>query len=260
MDKFVDFTIKIKKLCDIDLTCYKERQMKRRINALMKRNGLIDYDDYFKLILRNEKKLHEFLDYITINVSEFFRNPAQWDILEKKVIPKLLETNDKIKIWSSACASGEEPYSLAILAHEMGIKDMVTILASDVDLNAIDKAKQGIYHVKSFANIKLPLINKYFIKTDHNDRYIIRDTIKEAVEFKKINLLDDTFPKLNNLILCRNVMIYFTEEAKIKLYKKFNSVLVDEGIFFVGNTEQIIMPQNYGFVSIKNFFYKKLKN
>ena len=118
--------------------------------------------------------------------------------------------------------------------------------------------KQNKVYTMCFSNIKLPLIYKYFIKTDCSDQYIIRDKIKETVEFKQINLLDDAFPKQNNLILCRNVMIYFTEEAKIKLYKKFNSALADEGIFFVGNTEQIIMPQNYGFVSIKNFFYKKI--
>jgi len=254
-DKYGDFIEKIKKMTGIDLSLYKEKQMKRRIESFIKRNGFEEYEDYYRFIKEDKNRLREFLNYLTINVSEFFRNPNQWEILEKEILPELISKNKILKIWSSACASGEEPYSVALLFEKINFKN-IEILATDIDEDAIERAKEGIYNEKIVANVPEDLKKKFFIK--RNDEYEIVDEIKNKVKFKKLNLLTDPFPKGIHLILCRNVLIYFTEEAKDSIYRKFYDSLTDDGVLFVGSTEQIIMPQKYGYYSIKSFFYKKI--
>ncbi len=252
---YKDFTVEIKKMSNIDLSSYKEKQMKRRIDSLIKRSGYKDYDSYVRFLKHSKQHLKEFLGYITINVSEFFRNPAQWEILEREIIPKLISNKERLKIWSSAASRGEEPYSVAMLLDKMGIINRAEIIATDIDENALKKAKKGGYLEKEVANIPKAMLRANFREV--NDKYIIKDKIKNTVNFRLLDLLTDTFPYACDLILCRNVMIYFTENTKDKLYKKFHNALSDKGIFFVGNTEQIIMPQKYGFINYKNFFYQK---
>ncbi|KGG79668.1 CheR family methyltransferase [Caloranaerobacter azorensis] len=256
MDKYESFKRDFYKITGINLNCYKEKQMKRRLTSLLKRNNFSDFDDYLIGIKKDNKLLNELLNYLTINVSEFFRNPVQWRVLEKEIIPELIKNNRKIKVWSSACSTGEEPYSLVMLLTKFFPLKEINILATDIDEGAIQKAKIGIYDEKSLKNVPNEYKNKFFTKIGNT--YKIDDKIKQCVDFRKLNLLDDIFPKGFHLILCRNVMIYFTEEAKIKLYKKFYESLTDDGIFFVGNTEHIILPDKYNFKPIKSFFYSKL--
>lgn len=256
MDKYEAFKKDIYKLIGLDLSSYKEKQMKRRISSLIARNQYKDFDDYFVAIKKDKVLFEEFINYLTINVSEFFRNPNQWDVMEKVIIPKLKADNrGKIKIWSSASSTGEEPYSLAMLMTRFyGLKD-IQIDATDLDLGAIEKAHLGIYSEKSLKNVPKDLKDKYFEKIGSS--YKISDEIKKCVKFKQMNLLKDSYPKGYHLILCRNVMIYFTEEAKAEMYHKFNKGLTNDGVFFVGSTEQIIMPERYNFEPIQTFFYKK---
>ncbi|TYP59864.1 CheR family methyltransferase [Thermosediminibacter litoriperuensis] len=256
MDVYQEFIANIKRLTKIDLSSYKEKQMRRRIDSLMKRNNMPDLLSYFRLLKQSEKHLKEFLNYITINVSEFFRNPIQWQVLEKEILPCFISSRKVLKVWSSACASGEEAYSLALLFEKINY-DRVEILATDIDDEALKAARLGVYSEKSVENVPEDLKKRYF--TVKEGQYAIKDEIKRKVKFKNLNLLEDEFPANCHLILCRNVMIYFTEEAKDRLYRKFYNSLADDGVFFVGNTEQIIMPQKYGFMSIKSFFYKKIK-
>jgi chemotaxis protein methyltransferase CheR len=256
MDGYDEFTLRIKNLCQIDLNSYKEKQMKRRIESLIRKNGFDNYNSYYDLLKVNKKHLQEFLGYITINVSEFFRNPLQWDVLETEIIPELMSSKASIKIWSSACASGEEPYSIALMLKKKNFLEKAQIFATDIDDDALNAAKEGVYTKKSLTNVQKNLIKLYFIDKG-NDFFEINDEIKKKVAFKRLNLLEDNFPGHFDLILCRNVMIYFTEAAKEKLYFKFFNSLSERGIFFVGSTEQIIMPQKYGFTGIRNFFYQK---
>lgn len=255
MGNYDDFIMEIKEICHIDLSYYKEKQMRRRIESLIRRNGLGDYKSYTDLLKKSKQHLKEFLGYITINVSEFFRNPNQWTVLEQEILPELLTHKKRLKVWSSACSTGEEPYSLAMLFKKMGYLNNIQIIASDIDKDAVKQAQLGIYSEKSVDNVPKDMLREHFIKEDNF--YIINEEIKNKIDYKIINLLNDDFPRACDLILCRNVMIYFTEEAKDMLYKKFYDALSPNGIFFVGSTEQIIMPQKYGFTSRKNFFYEK---
>ncbi|MEA4960652.1 CheR family methyltransferase [Lutispora sp.] len=248
------FKEKIFKLTGIDLSCYKERQMKRRIDSLISRNSFNDYDTYYNALLQDSHLFNEFINYLTINVSEFYRNPAQWEVLEKEIIPRLLENRKTLKIWSAACSTGEEPYSLVMLMTKFMKLENISIYATDIDDDAINKAKMGVYNEKSLANLPDGFVSKFFIK--NLNTYKIKDEIKKCVEYRKHNLLMDKYPENCDLIICRNVLIYFTEEAKNNIYTRFSKALSSNGILFVGSTEQIIMAQRYNMEPLKNFFYK----
>lgn len=242
----------------IDLNSYKERQMKRRIEALIAKNGITSYSDYAYLLKHNKIMLEEFINYITINVSEFYRNPEQWRTLEREVIPYLMDHFGRdLKIWSAACSTGDEPYSMAMLLSKFLPLNKIKIIATDIDKNVLQKADLGIYNVKSLKALPDEFINKYFIKL--NDKtYQISSDIKNCVIFKQHDLLKDNYPENCDLIICRNVLIYFTDEAKNKIYARFNKALKKDGLLFVGSTEQIMQASQLGFTGYKPFFYRKM--
>ena len=253
---YEDFTKAIFELTKIDLSSYKERQMKRRIDSLINRNNYNRYDEYYRALISNGDMLESFVNYITINVSEFYRNPGQWEVLRKDIIPILIERYGKLKIWSAACSTGEEPYSMVMLLHEFLPFTDIQVIATDIDKEALKKAKEGVYLEKSLQSLPKPYVKKFFTLKD--DSYLIDDKIKRCVEFRHHNLLMDPYPMDCHLIICRNVMIYFTEETKSRLYTKFRESLGKDGILFVGSTEQIIFPQRYDLKSIRTFFYKRI--
>lgn len=258
MDDYELFKQKILKKTDLDLSLYKEKQMKRRIYSLASRNGYDNLAEYFKLIDSDDEKFEEFLNFLTINVSEFFRNVEQWDIVEKSILPSLLQKNSSIKIWSAACSTGEEPYTLLMILKRLNAPiDKIQIIASDIDDGALEKAKIGIYPLNSLKNVSPDLKTKYFKKTD-DGKYAISDEIKQKIKFMKHNLLKDPFVDGCNLIVCRNVMIYFTDEAKSNIYTNFSKSLNKDGVLFVGSTEQIINPGEYNLKSLKTFFYGRV--
>jgi chemotaxis protein methyltransferase CheR len=243
-------------LTKIDLNAYKEKQMKRRIDTLINKNGIVGYDKYVNEIKVNTTKFEEFINYLTINVSEFYRNPGQWDILDKEVFPYLISKFGKnLKIWSAACSTGDEPYSLVMALTKHIPLNQIRIHATDIDKQVIAKAKVGLYHEKSIAGVPADFKKKYFTKVGPS--YQVADEIKRQVDFKEHNLLKDAYPSGNHLIVCRNVLIYFTEEAKTSIFKKFFQSLTPGGHLFIGSTEQIINHAEIGYTRKNSFFYGK---
>lgn len=256
MPDYAVFIGNIKKKTGIDLSLYKEAQMKRRLTSLYEKRGYRNFIDYYEAIHNDKELLEEFLDRMTINVSEFYRNAQRWDVLEKKIFPKLLAQNKKLKIWSAACSTGEEPYSLAlVLLSHVSLRD-ISILATDLDLGVIERAKVGLYPERALKEVPPPIVKQYFINEGHF--YQVKDDIKKTVTFKQQNLLEDRYDTGFDLIVCRNVMIYFTEEAKNQIYTNFSKSLKPGGILFVGSTEQIFNPSKYGLESEDTFFYRKI--
>ncbi len=241
----------------IDLNSYKERQMKRRIEALIAKHNISSYGEYVNKLKADKAAYDEFINYITINVSEFFRNPEQWVLLEKEVFPSLMDRFGRdLKIWSAACSTGDEPYSLVMLLSKFLPLNKIKIIATDIDKQVLEKAKIGLYHEKSLKGLPEEFLKKYFTRI--NDRtYQISDAVKACVDFKQHDLLKDPYPSSCDLIVCRNVLIYFTDEAKNKIYVDFHKALKKDALLFVGSTEQIIQSQQIGFNNYKSFFYKK---
>lgn len=257
MGDYEIFKKKVFELTKIDLSCYKERQMRRRIDALITRSNVKGYDEYLTLLKTDQDKLEEFIAYLTINVSEFYRNPEQWQLLEKEMLPYLFERFGKnIKIWSAACSTGDEPYTLAMLLAKFIPMNQIHITATDIDKQVLSKAQMGLYDEKSLRGLPKEYVSKYFTKIGARS-YQISEEVKRCVDFKQHNLLKDPFVKDYHMIICRNVMIYFTEEAKAEINKRFCDSLKQDGLLFVGSTEQIIAPNTLGFSTFKSFFYKK---
>ncbi len=255
MQGYENFKKNVYQLTGLDLTLYKERQMKRRIESLVKRNKFDNFEDYFKKLKLEKDVFDEFMNYLTINVSEFFRNPEQWEVLIKNVVPELLKNRRKIKVWSAACSTGEEPYTLVMALSRIIPLSEIKIFAVDIDKEAINKAKIGLYTEKSITNVPKDLKEKFFEPMGKS--YKISDKVKKCVEFKQFNLLKDTYPKNYDLIVCRNVMIYFTDDAKDQMYQNFHDALSDNGVLFVGSTEQIISPQRFELTPLRTFFYQR---
>jgi len=250
------FKRKLKAKTEIDLDLYKEAQMKRRIGNLVTRNSFDSYERYFDHVVKDKDDFAAFIEYLTINVSEFFRTPDKFSKLETEVIPDLLTRSPKLSIWSAGCSIGAEPYSLAIIMKKLTPTKQHRILASDLDIEIIAKAKRGIYTDNELKAITPDRKAQYFDKTA-DGKYAIKDEIKRCIEFKRHNLLKDPFEQGFDLILCRNVVIYFTEEAKEQLYSNFFKALKPGGILFVGATEAILNFRKLGYTSFQPFFYQR---
>ena len=250
------FKEKLNRKTGIDLQLYKEQQMRRRINNLIQKTQFKSYTSFFNDAVKDKQKFADFIEYLTINVSEFFRNPDKFDQVEKDVIPYLLKSNDSLNIWSAGCSIGAEPYTLSIIMKELTPGKRHRILATDLDIEIIGKAKRGIYTTDEIRAMRPDRKTKYFTKTP-DGKFAIKPEIKMAVDFRRHNLLKDRFETNFDLILCRNVVIYFTEEAKAELYKNFFKALKPGGILFVGGTESILNSRQIGYETYKPFFYQR---
>ncbi|WP_078596919.1 CheR family methyltransferase [Evansella clarkii] len=253
-DDYQLFVQNIKSSTGIDLGLYKEAQMKRRLTSLREKQGFTNFQLYYKSLIKEPDMMEEFLTRMTINVSEFFRNPERWEILEKK-IQELEVSRRKIKMWSAACSTGEEPYTLAMLLRNYFTYNDFEVLATDIDKAVLEIAKKGFYIERSLKEVPREMLDSFFVKSGSG--YEVKEEVKKTVKFRQHNLLSDNCETGYDLIICRNVMIYFTEEGKQALYKKLSDSLRPGGLLFVGSTEQIFNPKLYGLESEDTFFYRK---
>ncbi len=246
-------------LTKIDLNAYKEKQMKRRIDTLIGKYEVKGYDGFLALIKKDREALDAFVSYLTINVSEFFRNADQWNLMDKEMVPELMSKFGKnLKIWSAACSTGDEPYTIVMMLSKHVPLNQISVLATDLDAVVLAKAKAGIYDKKEVAGVPAEFKSKYFTETA-DGKMKVSDEIKSRVTFKQADLLRDPYPKDYHLIVCRNVLIYFTEEAKDDVFRKYFNTLAPGGILFIGSTEQIVNYKDIGFVRKNSFYYEKPK-
>jgi chemotaxis protein methyltransferase CheR len=248
------FCGKVAEHIGIDLLCYKRTQMERRIRTMASRVGLESLRDYWQLLTRDPAAMQKFLDRVTINVSEFFRNPERFDELRERVLPALLQERDSLLVWSAGCSYGAEAYSLSILLHELHSTHH-RILATDVDANNLEKARQGVFLEHDLKNVLVDWLEKYFIHTSAGFR--VRPRIMDGVEFARHDLLSHPYPGEVDLILCRNVLIYFTDEAKKRLFSGFSHALRPGGYLLIGDAERIADPAVYGLVAKSRYLYRK---
>ncbi|ANA82041.1 protein-glutamate O-methyltransferase CheR [Paenibacillus glucanolyticus] len=255
---YISFVRNIERSTGINLADYKETQMKRRLTTLRMKKGFGTFSAFYDAMMKDKPLFHEFLDRMTINVSEFWRNPNRWEVFRDKILPELSHQNPGVlKIWSAACSTGEEPYTLAMILAEQKMLNRARIVATDIDDGALHKAAEGLYVERSLKDVPPDIVLRYF--KEEGSLYRFNENLKKEVAFHKQNLLTDRFEGGYDLIVCRNVMIYFTEGAKHKLYTKFANSLKPGGFLFVGSTEQIFNPGQYGLESNETFFYRKVQ-
>jgi len=256
-DDYAVFQRKVLSITGIDLACYKPEQMRRRLGALMNRHGVTSFVQYANLLSRDPVRLKEFQDFFTINVSEFFRDRPKWDEL-RLLLQKKLKTRPRLKVWSSGCSIGAEPYSVAMLLAELSPLSHHTIVATDIDRKILERAMRGDgYAPNELRNVPAAQLAKYFTR-GANGLYAVTEELRRRVSFKPHNLLTDSYEQGCDLILCRNVVIYFTDEAKTAIYRRFAQSLHPQGILFVGATEVIMQARDLGLQSLATSFYTPL--
>lgn len=255
--EFTEFKKKIEPVIGLNLLNYKNSQMERRITSLMKRNNIPNLNEYYKILSTDKEKLTAFTNMLTINVTEFFRNNEKYDDLEKKYLPELYKRHGHLKIWSAGCSCGAEIYSIAMILDKMNLSDKSELVASDFDINILQRAKSGHYTKFELGTVK-PEYKKYFIPLDEKgEKFKVDEKLTSKVRFERRDLLNGKFEKDFNLILCRNVVIYFTDDAKDKLYTDFYSSLREGGLLLTGSTETIQRYREIGFTMDASFFYRK---
>lgn len=246
----------IKDELNIELNAYKEKQLQRRITTVMKSSGVDNLKEYAKLIKTDTDIRRKFLDYITINVTEFYRNKDLFEEFEEILLKTLVPKFKDINIWSAACSNGSEPYSLAMILNKNNIRLKNKILATDLDDGILAKARIGTYKENELKNIDKKDLERFF--ESNNGAYHIKNEIKDRVSFKKHDLIVDDYQKGFHVIVCRNVTIYFKNEAKDEIYRKMHDALVPGGVFFIGATESIYNPTEFGFKKLSTFIYEKI--
>lgn len=226
-----------------DFGDYAMSSFKRRVSRILQLYSLPSIDELLKR-LDNKEFYEEFLREITVNTTEMFRAPSFWRKLREQIIP-ILATNGTIRIWSAACSSGEEVYSLAILLHEMGILDKAKIVASDINDKVLEKAKQGSYWIRSLEINERNYerfegkrkLSDYF--TIEGENYVMNKELFQHVTFKQFDLVQGQEFLKFDLILCRNVMIYFNPDLQDKVTQLFHKSLFMRGFLAVGEKETI---------------------
>jgi len=240
--------ILIQKCKGFDISQYKDSYIERRVNTRVNLTNRDDLKSYLELLWNNPEELNKLMDALTVNVTEFFRNPETFAALETDIIPKILQnketdSRDVIKIWSAGSSSGEETYSLAILFLEAlrksGKEYNLMIYGTDIDRKSIIQAKSGIYESNKVSRIRKDLLDRYF--EEHGNEYRIKPFVKEYVNFSYLDLTSDFIQSLTTyeLIVCRNVIIYFTLDVKKALFMKFYQMLRKDSYLVIGKNEAI---------------------
>jgi len=253
MEDFGYFERWVMKNLNIDLSFYKPKQMQRRILSKMRGCGAKNLREYADMISVDEKVRRAFIDHITINVTEFFRNRERFEAFQKGMM-RQHPLDQPLLVWSAACSNGAEAYSISFLLRDSGFND-VQILATDIDDHMLRKAKRGQYTEMELKGLDPKEKKKFFYSS--NKDWVVKDKYQEGMRFSRHDLVLDPFPKGFDAIVCRNVLIYFTEAAKKRIFQEFYRSLNPSGILFIGATESIYGYTHMGFRRLDSCIYVK---
>ncbi|MBU1998996.1 MAG: protein-glutamate O-methyltransferase CheR, partial [Candidatus Omnitrophica bacterium] len=244
----------------LDFTRYKEKSVLRRIETRLKKHNLDSYDDYIRVLDSNPEEYTRLLGALTINVTEFFRNPESFEAIRKVVIPRIIYSKRAlqhkiIRAWSCGCSFGDEPYSLAMLFMErLGNardKFLLAVIGSDIDKEALDNAGPVIYSRDRLRAVDRGLLDKYFDKMD-GDKFRLKTKVTGLVRFRRHDIVKDK-PFLNcDLILCRNLLIYFNKELQEEVLLKFYECLNPGGFLVLGMVESLVGASVNAFEHVNN--------
>lgn len=239
----------IKKNIGFNCEQYKEAHFKRRIDVRMRSTSSKNYADYIKHLNSNPAEYTSLIDTLTVNVTDFFRNPETYEHVEKDVLPAVIKSKAKsplksIRIWSAGSSIGVEAYSIAIMLHNLLKQDFkrykISIIGTDIDKASLFKAQLGVYSETEMKGVDPKTAEKYFVKK--GDKYHVIDELKKITSFKRNDLISGAKMTGFDIIFCRNVTIYFTKELQEKLYMIFYDSLNNGGYYVMGKTETMIGP------------------
>lgn len=228
--------------CGIKLGKEKQNLVKSRLTKRLNKLELPDFDAYLDLTGKDQKEFTFMIDSLTTNKTDFFRELPHFDFLAGKILPNLMARKRSMRIWSAACSSGEEPYSIGMALHD-SIPDIgkwdIKILATDISSRILEKAMLGEYEQSALGGIDSHHLQKYFAQTPGH-KFRVNDPVKRMVRFARLNLMSQW--KMQgpfDLIFCRNVMIYFDKKTQEALVNRFYNLLEKGGYLFVGHSESL---------------------
>lgn len=275
------FKKKIAEIAGVDLESYRPEQMRRLMDKMLDQHGARNYVEFIKYLKESPERVREFKDGMTINVSSLFRDGKRWAELNSKLfeIAKSIKpgrgsgARSDFRAWSAGCSIGAEPFTLSMLLNELSTgpgmpRFSFDILCTDIDPTILSRASLGIFTDKETVEVPPGLMKKYFTeipdpetpwsaKTAASSFYRASGALRERLRFKTHNLFDEKWETGFDLIVCRNVLIYFTGESKMRLFEKFHNALNDGGLLFIGGTEVIFTPSQFGLESAATGIYKK---
>ena len=224
----------------------KKQVLHTKLSRLMAKNNISSYDEYYNILSQNREKHYiiEFNEVITVNKTDFFREINHFNYIKQKIHlifeqnPRILK-NKEIRVWSSACSTGQEPYTIAMILSECLPPEIaIKILATDISKRVIEVAQMGVYNQNIINEVQPLYLQKYFKK--HNDSFSVNDSIKNLITFRLFNLMC-SFPFKNtfDIVFCRNVMIYFDAVVQQQVVNKFYNVMAPRGLLLIGHSESL---------------------
>ncbi len=242
----------------------KEGLVRSRLARHVRRLGLKNYTDYLAAVAADTtgRERSEMIDSLTTNKTSFYREGAHFEYLETNVLPKLLASRDAVRIWSAGCSSGEEPYTLAMLVHEIArdaVKRDVRILATDLSSKVLAMARAGVYPDAATSELPWPDARRHFAPVTGGvpGMVSVRDNVRSLVKFARLNLMESwPMERGFQVIMCRNVMIYFDKQVQEKLVQRFWDLLAPGGHLFTGHAESLTSLK-HRFTYVKPAVYVK---
>ncbi len=261
LDELLEF---VKDTRGFDFTGYKRTTIQRRVAKRMAAVGAQRYDDYLDYLELHGEEFVELFNALLINTTGFFRDPQTWEYMATEIVPQLLAVRTgetPIRVWSAGCASGEEPYTLAmVLARVMGdaaFRERVKIYATDVDEEALDFARVGAYAPRQIEEVPHDALERFFERTEQ--RYVFRKDLRRSVIFGRNHLVQDAPISRIDLLVCRNALMYFTAETQARILARFHFALDDDGYLLLGKSEMLIThTELFAPVELKRRVFRKV--
>ncbi len=254
-DDYAAFCVGVRRLCRLDLTSYRRGQMERRIRSHAQACGKPALLDYLALLAHDEAEVERFVDRVTINVSQLWRNPLQWQTLAETAIP-LIACGGRIRAWSAGCSYGAEAYTLAAVCRQAAPAARLAVRGSDIDERMLARARIGHFSDADMRTVPPPARARWF---QHGPSgWQVTPELVELVRFEAEDLLSCRPPReAYDLITCRNTVIYLTDQSRGELHRKLAAALRPGGYLMVGATERIVSAEIYGLEQAHPFTYRK---
>lgn len=256
---------------DFDFRQYKESSLKRRVERRLRATKVDSYNQYINVLSNDPSEYTKLVENLTIQVSDFFRDPEAWQILRERIIPKIIaeknkktgqSSKPKLRVWCAGCATGEEVYSITMLIDQILGENRtnfeVNICGTDIDKRSLIAAQKGEYNLDMRKTVPLDYMNTYF---DDQGKFRTNASIEDGPHFRSHDLVLDEPLKQMDLIICRNVAIYFTRPLQEKVFQDFHSGLNENGYLFLGKAETMVghVSQRFNVIDRRWKFYQKSK-
>jgi two-component system CheB/CheR fusion protein len=254
----------LKRSRGFDFTGYKRASVERRFRRRMEAVGCDSFGDYLDYLEVHPDEYEALFDTILINVTDFYRDPAAWELLQEEAVPQMLEEkpiDEPIRVWSAGCATGQEACTIAMVLCEVlgedAFRDRVKIYATDIDEEALNVARQATYTAQETERLPEGLREKFFVRTDQ--RYAFRPELRRALIFGRNNLVHDAPISRLDLLVCRNTLMYLTAETQGHILRHFHFALRDTGVLMLGKSEMMLSHRDlFAAIDLKCRVFRKL--